>query len=508
MSFFPIVQRELAVAARSRRQFRLRMVVTVGCAALCFLLVFAWSFGAGRGGGAGSLFRVLSSIFWVICLGSGIFLTADCISREKREGTLGLLFLTDLKGYDIILGKLVSASWMTLMIVVGVMPVLTFCVLMGGVTGWDILRFFAGLLLTMVFSLSLGMLVSTFVRASTRAGFITFLALFLMGVGLPVMIKAATLLPRGISEAMYILNFVSPSVLEHTNATAANVGNHFAIVVIVVMLLSCVMLAISSVYVRSSWHDRPEASASIHPVSRGTKDSQRKPIFSSRNPRRHANPIVWLAGEYRWKGWCAAIATGAILVVGIFAGPPIFRSIIPFFMSFVIPYLLALGIAVHAARFFVTARRNGMLELLVSTPITDREILDGQFASLKQRYFPMAMILILIIWLPGGSVGPYPNLKSGLHAFSGETAARFYLMLRVGVLWAAAAWAGVYFGLKAKKTQFAAVQAVIIGAILPALCWCVPEIMVTSICLTICHSKLDGQIRQTIRAKIEAGQLV
>jgi len=33
---------------------------------------------------------------------AGIFLTADCLSEEKREGTLGLLFLTDLQGYDVV----------------------------------------------------------------------------------------------------------------------------------------------------------------------------------------------------------------------------------------------------------------------------------------------------------------------------------------------------------------------------------------------------------------------
>ncbi|HQU46125.1 MAG TPA: hypothetical protein PK867_25150, partial [Pirellulales bacterium] len=37
-------------------------------------------------------------------------LTADCISSERREGTLGLLFLTDLRGHDVVLGKLVVAG--------------------------------------------------------------------------------------------------------------------------------------------------------------------------------------------------------------------------------------------------------------------------------------------------------------------------------------------------------------------------------------------------------------
>ena len=36
-------------------------------------------------------------------------MTADCLSEEKREGTLGLLFLTDLRGYDIVVSS--SSAW-------------------------------------------------------------------------------------------------------------------------------------------------------------------------------------------------------------------------------------------------------------------------------------------------------------------------------------------------------------------------------------------------------------
>ena len=41
---------------------------------------------------------------------AGLLGTADCVSSEKRDGTLGLLFLTDLKGYDVICGKLAANS--------------------------------------------------------------------------------------------------------------------------------------------------------------------------------------------------------------------------------------------------------------------------------------------------------------------------------------------------------------------------------------------------------------
>ena len=47
------------------------------------------------------LFSVLTWMCLVTGLCAGLFFTSDCLSEEKREGTLGLLFLTDLRGYDV-----------------------------------------------------------------------------------------------------------------------------------------------------------------------------------------------------------------------------------------------------------------------------------------------------------------------------------------------------------------------------------------------------------------------
>src|SRR4051812_35626234 len=106
----PIVQRELLVSSRKRLTFRVRVVA----GSVAFLFVFfvlglepeAQSAGA-RGL---SLFHGLGTMAFWCCLFGGALFTADCLSVEKREGTLGLLFLTDLRGYDVVLGKLTAKS--------------------------------------------------------------------------------------------------------------------------------------------------------------------------------------------------------------------------------------------------------------------------------------------------------------------------------------------------------------------------------------------------------------
>src|SRR5690348_13115289 len=106
MTFLPIVERELIEASRRRGTYWIRLA-----AAAVGLLIGGWVMLMTHNQPPAqlgiALFVALSIAAFVYCLSVGIFRTADCLSEEKREGTLGLLFLTDLKGYDIVLGKLV-----------------------------------------------------------------------------------------------------------------------------------------------------------------------------------------------------------------------------------------------------------------------------------------------------------------------------------------------------------------------------------------------------------------
>src|SRR5580698_5628155 len=105
MTFLPIVERELRVAARRRGTYGMRTKIA-GAATLAFAGCFVASEVAPSMTLGKTLFQGLSWLCLCYCLTAGRLMTADCLSREKRDGTLGLLFLTDLKGYDVVLGKL------------------------------------------------------------------------------------------------------------------------------------------------------------------------------------------------------------------------------------------------------------------------------------------------------------------------------------------------------------------------------------------------------------------
>jgi ABC-type transport system involved in multi-copper enzyme maturation permease subunit len=135
MRFLPIVERELRVAARRRSAFWVRVgaaVAAVGVGAVPLWLGGDWSTSASLGR---QLFDVLTRLTFFLCVLAGPMLTADALSEEKREGTLGFLFLTDLRAADVVLGKLAAASVATVFGLLAVVPVVAVGLLLAGSIG-------------------------------------------------------------------------------------------------------------------------------------------------------------------------------------------------------------------------------------------------------------------------------------------------------------------------------------------------------------------------------------
>src|SRR3989454_7411554 len=184
MTFLPIVERELRVTARRRGTYWNRAL-----SALAAILIFggALIFEAqtppkelGK-----ELFNIVSGLFLFSSLAAGIRYTADCLSEEKREGTLGLLFLTDLKSYDVVLGKLAATSLDAFYGLTAIIPVLAIPLLLGGVSIEEFRRMTLVLANTLFFSLALGILVSAMSRDARKAMSGTLLLILLINGVLP-----------------------------------------------------------------------------------------------------------------------------------------------------------------------------------------------------------------------------------------------------------------------------------------------------------------------------------
>ena len=145
------------------RCFAAAAALALGCVA------FQWSKYVSPAQMGLHILTALSILTFGFSLFAGVFMTADCLAEEKREGTLGLLFLTDLKAYDVVLGKLAATSLHAVFGLMAIVPVLGLPLLMGGVTGREFARLLLAFGSTLFFSLTLGMLISAHSRESRQA---------------------------------------------------------------------------------------------------------------------------------------------------------------------------------------------------------------------------------------------------------------------------------------------------------------------------------------------------
>lgn len=168
------------VAARRTATYRQR-VIFAGLAVATLMVFFAF-LGTTRFTGA-NIFYIISWGGFVLCALEGLRATADSIAFERREGTLGLLLLTDLNGREVVIGKLAAATVQTLTTVVAMLPTFTLPVLLGGVTAGECWRVMLTFVAMLFFTLTAGTLVSTLVTNPLTA-FIT-TAMLVLATTLP-----------------------------------------------------------------------------------------------------------------------------------------------------------------------------------------------------------------------------------------------------------------------------------------------------------------------------------
>ena len=131
MNVLPVITREVRDQARQPLTHGLRMIGVAALLATGFLFTFQSASTPNPGSTMfGYLHLALLGTIWILVP----FSAADCLSRERREGTLGLLFLTPLKPPDIVIAKGISHGLRGITLLIAVLPVLNIPFLLGGVS--------------------------------------------------------------------------------------------------------------------------------------------------------------------------------------------------------------------------------------------------------------------------------------------------------------------------------------------------------------------------------------
>jgi len=396
MTFLPIVERELRVAARKRSTYWLRTVaaliaLVIGTA--CLLLFHLG--GVGRSGAGGMVFGAIMWLFICIAFGAGLFFTSDSLSEEKREGTIGFLFLTDLRGYDVVAGKLLATSLRGFFPLLAFFPIVALTLLMGGVSGDEFWKTSVALLNALFFSLAAGLFVSAISRDSQRALVATlFLMLFFIFAGPWADDLIAYILGRA-PQSLFSLS--SPG---HLFQIAGGWGRSpFWPCLATTQAIAWMLFAFACLLIPHTWQQKAGKTA----VAAKSWTYNWKYGTTARRTRfRHKllpiNPVLWLASRERWQ--LAGLWVLALLAVGVNT-LLILRTSRQSWMMLTYPVgffmlLLYLGAASQSSRFFVEAQRSGLIELLLATPLSERKIVLGQWRALLRTFIiPVSIVLVL-----------------------------------------------------------------------------------------------------------------
>lgn len=159
-----IVALSLRTAARRPRTWWLRLGV-----ALATTILFVWTGLIGPRwfpalGRYQGLLHLVSAWTFLLCLMTGVHATADSLSREKREDTLGLLFLTGLKAPEIVFGKFLFGAFDAIYGLLAAFPILAVVLLWGGLNAIEFGKVVLALTNTLFFSLSVGLFASAIER--------------------------------------------------------------------------------------------------------------------------------------------------------------------------------------------------------------------------------------------------------------------------------------------------------------------------------------------------------
>jgi ABC-type transport system involved in cytochrome c biogenesis permease component len=401
MTFLPIVARELRVASRAGSTYWIRLVAVVVAIVVGGWTLLIWSRYQSANVVGRSIFQALSICAFAYCLLIGTRNTADCLSGEKREGTLGLLFLTDLRGYDIVLGKLAATSLASFYGLIAVVPVMAIPLLLGGVPAGEFWRVTLVQVNTMFFSLALGILVSAFSQHERKAIACVILLLLVFTGGLPTFgwWLAENVQRKPGAEPDFVFLAASPAfgISETANGTWK-----FWCSVALTHALAWLCLAIASLRLPHAWQDRPVGAKSTPWRERWRRLTHGDRESRARFRRRllGLNPFYWLVARQRVQ---VALVWGFLMLSGlVWLGAYLkFRAdwldqAVYVTTALALHATLKVWLASQATYQLAHDRGSGALELLLSTPLSVREILHGQRLAL-QRQFALPILLVLVI---------------------------------------------------------------------------------------------------------------
>lgn len=477
MTALPLAERELrAASSRASTHWTRVGLGFIGVAAAGLMLYTAGQVGPAFPGRM--IARSWSSLLFLALLVRSVKLTADCISCERREGTLGLLFLTGLKARGIVGAKLIVPAVQSFSVVLAWFPALFISVLLGGIQLVEFLRLGLALAITVLLGLSIGVAISAFGRerrkTESTSGFVAALVWFAPTLT-AALLQGAPASLRAFPAALF-----TPSYLHAASWSGGSGPAHFWLAVLCNLIIVGMFLAAAAVKLNGSWQDdvfgaRPSWRARWREKRGARAGSSTRPDALHRQEL-NVNAFAWLVLRERLpdlRKW-SVLAVGAAvsgLCAWFLRNQGGFGELWLYLALPIGSVLIRVLIVDEASRVLINQRSTGALEMLLATPLTPRDVIQGQWRSLTRRFaIPSGLFLGLsALAFATAIIRPPPPVFGLGPAELAAVVLALALMFSLDAV--ALAWTAMWLSLKCKRQADVAGSTLARILLLPDLAW-------------------------------------
>ncbi len=470
----PLTIKELSGVARRWQGYVSRMLYV----ALIGVVVFVFWMQIGRDASYVSpsetaqmgriLFYSFGGLQMVFVTLAAVSAASDLVTREVRGGTLGLLSLTPLSPWRIAAGKWKAAMAQAGMVILCGVPALAVCVFLGGVGAWEFLWCTSLSAASAALGAGISILFSSFVRAGTVAILLSLVVLFLYNL-LPG-ILAASLAWREGEEFLTLLLWVHAHYSFVGAASSMEVGGMFGSAYAWIGATGATFLGVALlVYLTSlrvdvllKSHGGPSLLArTFEAIDQFASDASPRRLrkvwnVAGAGPVWERNAILWKELRTRAAGKIRNATRLGFGIVLLFLLPlsclmtegrnweePLL------WMSAVLLLFMAMA---NGAGLFVEEKEEKRWDVLLSTPLTARQLIA---AKLLAGAVPLLPVTILL-------GGIYTVLALAQGAFPGPWAvAGTAILLMVAFAYVLGAWASL--GAQNLRSAFSLTFGIVLG---------------------------------------------
>lgn len=394
----PFIEREMRVAWRQQNPVKLRFWLAAGgfAASLFFML-----FNPGRLGTVGSEMHKLLCWIAIILIFQVPRTTAGLFADDRRNDTLGLIFLSGIRPGEFFVGKLLGTALVAFTHLLGLFPFLAIAFLVGGVSIKLFVATLVCLPLLLLFAFAVSTLASVLADDDSAA---LFLALALGGViclAAPVGYWANGIFSdvQTLSRDWLTLSPAFPAFVV-VSGLGGGTAEQFWAGCGMTLVWSLVCLSVAGAVVMRVWRDRP--SDASRPTWRTRwqaywrGDSKWRRGLTERWLESH--PFTWLASRDRRLvnlAWLVVVVVMTLWVAACWCWPQRWPGTVNFLLTCVVLNLTLHWLTLFAAGKTIGDHRvDGSLELLLTTPLEEAAIVQGQLLALRDQFRPVALSVI------------------------------------------------------------------------------------------------------------------